>query len=248
MATVLESIVTPALQEIGVVPGSQAPSAGDSALALARLNRFVDFLAAQRTAIFQITRATATLTANTASFTVGSGGNIATGTPIGSNYIRPVFIEKVAFIDTATDPDTEFSLGDLLTEAEWARIPQKALTGVYPQRAYYSPTTPTGTLYPWPIPTSATLQWAMYYWAALGTFASLATDISLPPAYAEMLVTNLAKLLCPAFTREPSGILISQAAESLAAVKRANRRLEPMTLDPAALVGNPHLWNIRTDQ
>lgn len=152
---------------------------------------------------------------------MGSGGNI--------NIVRPVFIEKINFIDTSQDPDYEFPLGAPLTEQEYASIALKALTATYPECAYYNPTYPTGTLIPWPIPTSATLQWALYHWTAVPQFAALSTTVSLPPAYEEALVSNLAILLCAPYERKPNPILVTTARESMAALKRANKRMADLS-------------------
>lgn len=237
MATALDVIIA-SLKEIGVLAAGETPTADDSSDGFIRLNRFVNTCAAENLTIPAVTRTLATLTANQASFTVGTGGNI--------NIARPVFIEKVNFVDTSTDPDTEYPLGDLLTEQAWASIPLKALTGVFPTAAYYSPTYPTGTLYPWPIPTSATLQWAVYAWTAVSQFAALTTVVSLPPAYEEMLMTNLALLSCPTYEKQPHPVLVKRATDTMATLKRANRRLVDQSFGADVPgVGGHGSWDIR---
>ena len=238
-----QEIVEAALREIGVLGISETLSAQEAIDGLARLNRFISRLATENKTIYTVTRTTATLTASQASFTVGAGGNI--------NIARPVYISKVNFIDTSQDPDYEFPLGELLTERQYQDIPMKALTAVYPSCAYYNPTYPTGTLIPWPIPTSATLQWAVYAWTAVVEFAALATAVSLPPGYEEMLVQNLALNLCPSYERQPHPVLVKNAAESMAAIKRANARRMLLRFG-ADLLGDQREWNrtynIYTDQ
>ena len=231
-----------ALQEIGVLAAGETMDAAMQTDTLARLNRWLDSLAASNLFIYTVTRTTATLTANQASFTVGSSGNI--------NITRPVFIEKVNFIDTAFDPDQEYEMPELLTEEQYAAIPVKALTSVYPECAYYNPTFPTGTLIPWPIPTSATLLWAIYHWAAVSEFALPSTAVSLPPGYSEAITQNLAVLLCPSYEKSPHPVLLKSAAEGLAMVKRANHRRRTLRF-PADVLGERQWWgsyNIYTDQ
>jgi hypothetical protein len=228
VATV-QDLVTSALKEIGVLATSETGTSAEHADAFVRLNRYIDRLATEKLTIYSVTRTTATLTANQASFTVGAGGNI--------NIARPEYIEKVNFIDTSLDPDTEFQLPPLLTELQYQSITLKALTSVYPQAAYYNPTYPTGTLIPWPIPTSATLLWAVYHWTAVTQFASLATTVSLPPAYEEALIMNLALLLCPAYERQPHPMLVEVARTSMAALKRANQRMRDLQFGPDVMAG-----------
>ncbi len=64
-------LIKASLQEIGVLQAGEDPTPGEASDALARLNRWIDSLAAQNQTIYEITRTEATLTANQASFSVG---------------------------------------------------------------------------------------------------------------------------------------------------------------------------------
>ena len=227
MATV-NDIITGSLRRLGVLAEGEVPSFDQANDALIALNDLVDQWKAEKLQVYTETRTIATLTASQASFTVGTGGNI--------NIDRPVFIRHVNFVDTSQDPDYEYQLPPLLTEDAYARIGMKAQTSTIPQVAYYNPTFPLGTLIPWPIPTSATLQWAMYHSAAIAEFAALTTTVSLPPGYKRMLRSNLAIEIAPDYGKEPDGALVKAAVESMATVKRANRRLLDLSSDPAALI------------
>jgi hypothetical protein len=220
VATALD-LITASLQEIGVLAAGELPTTAEAADGLARLNRFLDRLAAENQTAYEITRTEATITASQASYSVGPSGNI--------NIVRPVYIDHVNFLDTSPSPDMEYQLGDLLTEQEWQSIPMKSLTSPFPQRAYYSPTSPTGTLYPWPIPTSSTLRWVVYAWTALTQIPLITTTVALPPAYAEMIVQNLALLLCPSYEKQPHPVLVKSASDSMGVVRRANHRMSNLT-------------------
>lgn len=103
---------------------------------------------------------------------------------------------------------------------------------------------------PWPIPTSTTLQWVVYHWTALAQFSALADVLALPPGYKEALMTNLALLLCPPYSRQPHPILVKRASDSLASIKRGNKRLVN-TVFEAGVLGDraqygPTRWDIRT--
>jgi hypothetical protein len=231
-------LITAALEDLAVLADGDVPTAGQGSHALDALNALIDQWAAEKLTVPAVTLTTATLTANQASFTVGAGGNI--------NIARPVYLEQVNFIDTATTPDTEFTLPPLLTEQAWAGIVQKALTSTLPQLAYYSPTYPLGTLYPWPIPTQANLLWAIYHWAALAELAAITTVFSLPPAYERMIVKNLAVELAPSYSLDANPVLIRQAGHSMDVVKRANFRMTDMSFPSEALIGHGGGWDIRT--
>lgn len=217
MATV-QDLLNAAFREIGVLAAGEVMTYGDSEDARTRCNRMLNAWKASNLTMHSVTRSTSTLTANQASFTVGTGGNI--------NIVRPMLHEllRVNFIDTSQDPDFEYQLPELLSEQAHQSINLKALTSLYPQAAYYNPTYPLGTLIPWPVPTSATLLWVLYYATQISEFAALTDTVSLPPTYEDAIVQNLALLLCPSYSVQPHPVLVKTAAESLATLKRANQR------------------------
>ena len=161
---------------------------------------------------------------------------------------RPVRAEDVTvnLLDTSVTPAIEMPLG-MLTEDGWAGITAKDQTAPWPQRWYYNPTFPYGTLTLWPVPTGSSIQAVVYVKTQLAQFASLDDEVALPPAYERMIVTNLALELCPSYNRQPSPLLVKQAAESMAAVKRTNRRLSDLTFPAGSLIGNSgrRLYDIR---
>ncbi len=245
MATVQASIIVPALREIAAIQAGEEGTTAEVTDAFDRLNMMLDTWATDNLTIPSVTRTTATITANQASYTVGASANI--------NIAKPVFIEKVNFQDTFLTPDMEYSLGDLLTEQQYAAIPMKALTAPYPISVYWNPTyitTGYGTLTPWPIPTSTTLQWVVYAWTAIVQFSTLSETVVLPPGYREALTTNLAVLLTTQWGRQPHPVLVKRASDSLASIKRANKRQIDVTFGADALGdrGNygPGRWDIRT--
>lgn len=74
MATVRD-LVTAALQDIGVLAGSQTPSAEDADIAIGRLNQLIDSWSLDRLQIFTVTRSLLTLLANQSEYLLGAGLN-----------------------------------------------------------------------------------------------------------------------------------------------------------------------------
>jgi len=225
----VRDIVTAALRELGVLASGEVATADEANSGLEELNRLVDQWAGERLLIYRVTRTTWTLVSATQVYTVGTGGTV--------NVVRPVYLDHVNFIDTSTSPDTEYKLTPLTDDA-WAAIAQKALTGTLPTNWHYNPTFPTGTLSLWPVPTSSTLQGALYAPQQVSEFASLDEVISLPPGYRRMLVKNLARDLAPSYDRPVHPELKEEAIESKATVKRNNRRLSDLSFDAAVLGGS----------
>lgn len=234
MATIGDTI-TAALQDIGVVEAGESPASDDSALALARVNEWIDGLANENLTLYTRLRTTWTIT-GAASYTVGSGADI--------NVVRPVSPEAITAIgyqDTSVSPTLERLL-PLLTEDAYAAIPQKALTGVYPQAFYYNPTLTTGTLIQYPLPTSATLQGVIYTQIALTEFAALTTTFTLPPGYKRWFRTQLTIEIAAAFQINPPASLVKIAADSMATIKRTNTRRLDMRYPRGAYVQRPGGW------
>jgi hypothetical protein len=238
------TIIKAALLEIGVRASGEVLPADEASEGMLRLNRLINRRSAENLSLYTITRSTPTLTANTATFSIGPGGTIAMAR-------RPVFFEQINFVDTSQAPDLELPL-TILTEAQWEAITLKAQTSTYPQAVYWNPTFPGGGLSPWPIPTSATLTWALYFWADLAPFATLTTNLDMPPAYEDDLTLNLALILCPSYAVQPHPVLVKGAAEAYATVKRANYRERRLTFG-ADVLGDqgrsgPGRYTILTDQ
>lgn len=235
MATIGDTI-TAALQDLGIYEAGATPAAEDSALALARVNEWIDGLANQDLTIYTIARTLWTLT-SAASYTVGTGADVDVVRPV-----SPQAITNIGFQDTSVSPTLERMLGPCLTEDAYAAIPQKALTSVYPQFFYYNPTMPTGTLIPYPLPTSSTLQGVLYTQTALTQFAALTTTLTLPPGYARFFRTNLTIEIAGAFQASPSPALVQAAMESMRDIKRTNTRRLDMSPDPRAFVTRSPFW------
>lgn len=261
MATVRD-LIEGALREIGVLAEGETATASQAWEGVQRLNRFVERLSLERLTIYQTVRTTFTIASGDGAYSIGAtsgyksppqAGDVAAGI----NVYRPVFINEVRFIDTSTDPDTEYPLAKLTDDA-YAAITLKAQTSTFPQAWYYNPTYADGALILWPTPTSSTLQGVLYVPTAFRGFGSgiptatnaatiLSTDISLPDGYEEMLTTNLAMLLCPAYDRQPHPVLAQAARDSMAAIKRANRRDMDLSFEAGALGGSGHpAYNIFT--
>lgn len=219
--------ITATLQDLQIVAAGDEPSAEDAALALSRVNDFIDSLANERLTLYTITRTTWTIVASTTSYAVGAGATVNVARPTG-----PEQIENIGYIDTSADPDLEILFGRPLSELAYQLIPQKALTSALPQAWYYNPTLTTGTLIPWPVPTSTTLLGVIYAPAPISEFALLSTTFSLPPGYRKFFRAQLRKEIAPAFERPITPQMERDAVQTMMAVKRANNRVRDLLLDP----------------
>lgn len=228
MATA-NDLIEASLRDLNVLAAGEDADAVDSVDGLEALNRLLNQYKTENLRMFTVTRTTWTIVASQASYTVGSGGDV--------NVTRPVMIEHVRYIDTTASPDLELRLNPL-TEDAYAKIRQKARTATLPTSYYYNPTYSSGlaTLYLFPIPTSSDLEGALYARAEIGEFSAVTDTVSLPPGYERMIVKELALELAPSYNRQPSPLLLKQAADARNAVERANVRMTDLDVDSGALV------------
>jgi hypothetical protein len=233
-----------ALREIGVLAtGETAPgSEGDEALAI--VNDCLDALGAERLSMYSVLRTAKTLASGTASYTVGSGGDL--------NIVRPTWIEDATLVyDTSASTPTELPIV-ILTDEEYAVWPQKTLQSSQSNAIYYdhSWAAGLGLIYPLPIPDVATTQLVLYTPQQPATqFADYATtSYTFPPAVRRMLRKCLALELAPSYPGATvSPLLVQQAKEAKSQFKSSNVRPLLKRGNPA-LMGPNGTWNINVDR
>lgn len=205
------------------------PSADYMLTALARLNDLIDAWKIEGLTVYTFPRTTWNLTAAT-SYTVGSTGTIAIDHPSNASLLR------FGLVDTTVTPLFERPMSNF-TEEGYRAIPNKGLTSPYPIGFYYNPTSPLGTLTPFPTPTSSTLQGVVYA-PAPANEVGINDTLSLPQGYRRFYRDNLAIELEADFDVIASASLKQSAADSKAMVKKANVRLVELGSSAAGLTSN----------
>lgn len=234
MATIGD-VITSSLQDLGLISASESPVADDSALALSRVNDWIDGLATQGLTVYTTnTRTTWTLVSGTASYTVGPTGDVTCIRPISPNHIA-----NIGYEDTSLSPAQEYLVGRPLTDDAYAAISQKSQTSTYPASFYYDPTfsASLGTLIPWPVPTGGSLSGVIYTPTPVSEFSALTDVILLPPGYRRFYRTSLALELAPSFSVIPSPVLERIAIDSATDVKRSNVRVSDLSLRDVSFIG-----------
>ena len=239
--TVLQ-LLTASLRRIRVVSGSDTPDGDTLQTAFDRFNDWIDALKNDNLLVYARVRTTWALT-TAASYAVGVGSAVNIEAPA-----SPQDIENCGYIDTSYSPTYEYMLGPVLTEDARAAIPQKLFQSLYPSYWYYNPTLPTGTLSPWPIPTSSTLQGVIYTGDSVDEFTSTATVLSLPKGYRRFLINGLAVELHPEFPIAPlNPEVLRIAIEARADIERTNMRVWDISTPGASnLFGGDGVSNIYT--
>lgn len=206
-----QTIIDRALRLIGAIASGESPTTAESNDGLVALNAMISSWQTEKLNVYAFVDTAFTLVNADSSYTVGPAGNFAI-TP------RPSKIENCYV--RANDIDYQV---EMIDKDKWLSIPDKTSDSDIPIYAYYEPTLTTGTLQLWPVPNTA-YSLHIVTWTSLVELAALATTITLPQGYERALAYNLAIEVAPEYEKEASQSVMMIAAESKAAIKRANIR------------------------
>ncbi len=154
-------------------------------------------------------------------------------TAIATYYQRPLRINS-AFVRVS---QLDYPVIPLNVE-QYELIGFKTLQGPWPKYLYYQPSGPVGNLIFWPVPSSSEMH--LFVETVLQGFNSLADTVTLPQGYNMYIVWNLAELLMPEYgTKDAATIqmIMKNAADGRAWVKRTNMAPPPLASFPDALIG-----------
>ena len=229
------------MQLNGSVASGANPTADEFADGLLALNDMLNAWATEKLTIYTELRQTKVLTANTQTYTIGSGGSI--------NVARPLWIHNAGVIPSGQTNEIRL---DMISDDEWAKVAIKSLTSTFPTTIFYDygfNSSGYGTINVWPIPTTAPTL-VLYLPQAITAFADGTTTYSFPPGYERMLRYNLAVELAAEFGVSPSPEVMAIAVQSKANVKRANIRIETLDVDGGLLPspGKSTVYNWRVDR
>jgi len=159
-----------------------------------------------------------------ASYTIGVGGAF--------NTTRPIRLEHAALRIQAS-PTLDIPL-HMLTDEEYQSLALKGLTGTWGWGLYYDRAFPLGSLFPYPVyPAGSTL--LLYPVHPLTAFATLDTEVALPPGYELALQSNVSIELSSSYRDcviTPALAALAPSSKSL--IKMSNTRSRFLRL-PAGL-------------
>jgi hypothetical protein len=234
MTVVASDLITKAFKRIGVIAGTETPTADMAQDGLVSLNTLVDSWHIQRGTIQGIRRSTYALVASqggpTNPYLIGTGQQF--------NQARPVWIPRASIVFGTGAAAVELPLYVCVTPDEYTAITMKDTESPLPSVFYYEGVG-SGAIYLWPVASSASQSIALYAPVAVSQFADYATTAyTLLPGYRLALETNLALQLLPEYPRAGYAVdplLVKMATESLAYVKRSNTDPGLLRCDSALL-------------
>lgn len=230
-------LIEGSLRLIGAIAVGETPSADEASDGLSALNDMVASWSNESLTVYSRVREEFLLVSGTGDYTIGDGGTFDTSSPLE--------IEEARIEVLTNTPNLEIPL-EIINLAQRASIAQKSLQSTYPTKLYFEQSHPLGVISLWPVPNAAN-NLVLYSRKPLGSFATLSTDVDLPPGYLRALRYNLAMELAPEYGKEPSQTVMMIAVESKANLKRQNMRPVLLDCDPGIL-GKGNSFNYLTGE
>lgn len=199
----VQELINAALRTIGVLASGESPSTEESDDSLLALNQLVSSWSAQELPLYQLVKATVTMT-GAASYALAT---------------RPIRIKSAGVI-TAAGLQKDVAI---VSAEQWAGIVDKSRTGAFADALWYDGGFPTGTVHLTPKPAAGTLE--LFTYNALTAFDALGDTVTLPPGYERALIFSLALDLAPQFGRAVDPTVAAVAAEAMGAITRTNARV-----------------------
>jgi hypothetical protein len=203
-------MIASSLRLIGVLATSETATSEEANDALNSLNQMLSSWSTENLTVFQKVRDEFTLVASTATYTWGTGGTF--------NSSRPIEVISAMLELQGTDPQ-EIPLR-ILTTKEYAELSQKELTSDIPQAVYFDGSYPLLNATFYPVPSAA--EHAVFYSLKPFSTLTLSTELSYQPGYEKAIRYNLAVDLAPEYGRPIDGMIMQQAMEAKASIKRKN--------------------------
>jgi hypothetical protein len=186
-------------------------TANEQAYYLSKLNSMMESWSLERLMCYQIKQESFSLTASTASYTIGSGATFSTD--------RPTKIDS-AFVRDASNLDSRV---EVVPYDAYDSIVQKDSGNTYPSHLFYDQgydASGFGTIKLYPAP-SASLTLYINSWKQLQTFAAMSTALLLPPGYQRAIESNFTIETAPGLKSVPPEV-VKIAKEAKAAIKGVN--------------------------
>lgn len=203
------------LQELDVVGAADTPEASDLVYVLARVNRILGLWAAKWGPAFYSSITSYTLTPALSPHTIGP-----TGTWVVAQ--RPMTIDGVNLVSGSTRTPL-----DPLTADQWMGLPDPTYSDAYPQGYYYSPTMPNGSLFLYPVPSSASTIDILT--RGLLPQMTLTGTAYLAPGYEEAVILTAAERCAKHFHATPPNAL--EASKARGIIEAANSTTPKLRTD-----------------
>lgn len=230
MTVTARTLITKAMQKVGILVKGEVPAADETSDALDALNFILSSWSNDSTLIVSRVVESFTLTGGTASYLIGSGQTFSTVRPIS---IVDAYIRQSAGVDLPMD---------VISDEQYANIAYKAALGI-PYWLNYTNAYPYGTINLYPVPSAS---YSLFIVSEKPiTTLTLDAALSMPAGWERAIIYNLAVDLCPDYGQQPSQDLLQLASSSRKLIQMSINKVRDMDAVPV-IAGTRNIytgWN-----
>lgn len=205
--TTARTIITKALQKIGVLYKTEQPSSDEADDALFSLNAMLASWSNRSLLILARVVETFNLQGGIAAYTMGPGGDFDTARPI-------------QIITGYTSDGSINYPWETISDEEFANITFPGISIPYPEFVNFTNNFPLSTLNFYPVPAQA-FPVTIYSEKEISQLSSLDTVLEFAPGWDQAMIYNLAILLGPEYGQQVDAALVQIAKDSLTSIKTA---------------------------
>lgn len=209
-------LVKSVMKKAGVLTKTESPSSDEAVDCLEAINDLLDSWANDGLYVPSRTLEGFPLSANVATYTIGSGGTF--------NTVKPVAIISSYVRDGTTDNEVI-----IITDEEYAALSQKATTGI-PEKLNFTNAYPLSTIRLYPVPAAAYTIYLLSEKQA--TALTLSGTVYLPVGWKRALTYNAAIEIAPEYGQSAPQETVAIAADSINKIRLSiarNRKLDKPT-------------------
>ena len=211
--TTARTIIKRALQRNGVLTKNESPSGDEASDGLSMLNDMIGSWSNDSLLIYARVSESFPLVSGQSSYTIGTGGDFNTDRPL---QILTAFT-RIGSVD--------YDIG-IVSDSVFDSITQKSISSSIPSVMFYYAAHPLGTITIYPVPTTGDLH--IRSEKQLTEFATLDTDVDLPPGWDRALIYNLSIELAGEYGQPVSETTYQLAMDGLSKIKTAVARNKTM--------------------
>ena len=245
MTTTVREIIQAAMRKVSIIQPGEVPTDSDFDISVESMSGLVDSWSNDRLMIYTINPYYFVAEPSKQEYTLGPGGDWNIERPMQIqeayvNYNSQITGTPGNWIITNVSNTAALPIAQA-NDSQWASIPIKQLTAVFPTILYDNGNYPLRTIYLYPVPTQYQVI-ALWLWQPLDYYDSIDDQVAFPPGYERALIYNLAVELAPEFGKLVPEDVLATAINSKMTLAAINSSPQTMGHD-RSLAQSGSVWN-----
>jgi hypothetical protein len=245
MTTTVREIIQAAMRKVSIIQPGEVPTDSDLDISVESMAGLIDSWSNDRLMIYTINPYYFVAVPSQQEYTLGPGGDWDIERPMQIqeayvNYNSQITGTPGNWIITNVSNTAALPIAQA-NDSQWASIPIKQLTAVFPTIMYDNGNYPLRTIYLYPIPTQYQVI-ALWLWQPLDYYDTIDDQVAFPPGYERALIYNLAVELAPEFGKLVPEDVLATAINSKMTLAAINSSPQTMSHD-RSLGQSGSVWN-----